>query len=149
MPLQSAIDTGEDWCRRKSVNSSQNPVLDPDVGRAGGLMQEGQVIYDGSFKTVTVRNVELTGPYMHNGVYESLEEVMDFYNRGGGVGLGLDVPYQTLPPDPLGLTQEEIADMIAFMKSLTYSGNVLGQPERLPAFPEDSPWHTRTIGGKY
>ncbi|MEM7655280.1 MAG: cytochrome c peroxidase [Bacteroidota bacterium] len=125
------------------------PVLDPDVGRAGGLMQEGQVIYEGSFKTVTVRNVELTAPYMHNGVYVSLEEVMDFYNRGGGVGLGLEVPYQTLPPDPLGLTEQEISDMIAFMKSLTYSGQVLGAPEQLPAFPAESEWADRKIGGKY
>jgi len=47
--------------------------------------------YRNAFKTVTVRNAALTSHYMHNGVYKSLEEVVDFYNRGGGAGLGLTV----------------------------------------------------------
>ncbi|WP_378173315.1 cytochrome-c peroxidase [Aquimarina sp. SS2-1] len=70
------------------------------------------------FKTPTVRNVGLTAPYMHNGVYNKLEEVMDFYNRGGGAGVGIEEEYQTLPSDPLNLTENEINDIIAFMKSL-------------------------------
>ena len=56
---------------------------------------------------------------MHNGVYETLEEVMDFYNKGGGIGLGLDVPNQTLPESPLELTDEEMSDVITFMKALS------------------------------
>ena len=55
---------------------------------------------------------------MHNGVYTSLEEVLDFYNRGGGAGIGIDQEYQTLPPDPLHLTPQEIEDIIAFIKTL-------------------------------
>lgn len=55
---------------------------------------------------------------MHNGVYTTLEEVMDFYNRGGGAGIGIEQEYQTLPPDPLNLTNQEIDDIIAFIKSL-------------------------------
>jgi cytochrome c peroxidase len=43
---------------------------------------------------------------------------MDFYNRGGGIGLGIDVPNQTLPAEKLNLTKQEIADIIAFMNAL-------------------------------
>ena len=48
------------------------------------------------FKTPTVRNVEQTAPYMHNGIYNTLEEVVDFYNRGGGAGIGIQQELQTL-----------------------------------------------------
>ncbi|MCC6243030.1 MAG: cytochrome C peroxidase, partial [Gemmatimonadaceae bacterium] len=66
-----------------------------------------------------VRNVALTAPYMHNGVYRTLEEVVDFYNRGGGVGLGIRLPNQTLPPDPLELTERERRQLVKFMQALT------------------------------
>ena len=56
---------------------------------------------------------------MHNGVYDSLEQVMDFYNRGGGGGLGFDLPHQTLPFDALNLTTEEQQAIIAYLKTLT------------------------------
>ena len=71
------------------------------------------------FKTPTIRNAELTAPYMHNGVYNSLEQVMDFYNKGGGAGMGFDLPHQTLPFDSLSLTFDEQEAIIAFMKTLT------------------------------
>jgi cytochrome c peroxidase len=73
------------------------------------------------FKTPTVRNVSKTGPYMHNGVYESLDEVVEFYNKGGGVGLGFKLPHQTLPFDNLDLSDKEIQQLVAFMNSLTDS----------------------------
>jgi cytochrome c peroxidase len=91
-------------------------VLDPDPGR--GIVHLNP-IFQNAFKTPTVRNVALTAPYMHNGSMETLEDVMDFYNAGGGAGLGLDVPNQTLPTDSLGLTRREMDDVIAFMKALT------------------------------
>lgn len=71
------------------------------------------------FKTPTVRNAAVTAPYMHNGVYTTLEQVMDFYNKGGGTGLGLKNEYQTLPFDNLNLTKQEIKDIIAFIHTLT------------------------------
>ena len=55
---------------------------------------------------------------MHNGAYKTLEEVMEFYNLGGGQGLGIQVPNQTLPSDKLNLTKTEIRDIIEFMKAL-------------------------------
>jgi cytochrome c peroxidase len=56
---------------------------------------------------------------MHNGVYKTLEEVIDFYNDGGGLGLGFEVPNQTLPEDKLNLSVKEKKQLIAFMKTLT------------------------------
>lgn len=123
-------------------------VLDDDPGRIAGKIKEGVEFYNRSFKTVTVRNAELTGPYMHNGVYETLEEVMDFYNKGGGVGLGFDVPNQTLPFDSLSLTQKEISDVIEFMKALTDTTGLTAIPKSLPKFA-DSELNDRKIGGEY
>ena len=71
-----------------------------------------------SFKVPTIRNISMTSPYMHNGVFKTLDEVMDFYNKGGGAGLGFDIPNQTLPFDKLDLSNKEVSDIIAFMKSL-------------------------------
>ncbi|MBN9381103.1 MAG: hypothetical protein J0H74_10070 [Chitinophagaceae bacterium] len=75
--------------------------------------------YKGAFKTPTVRNAAVTAPYMHNGAFRTLDNVMEFYNRGGGQGLGLNVPSQTLSSHPLGLTQKEKQDIIQFINALT------------------------------
>jgi len=96
--------------------SFTNPVLDQDVGAYEPYKVEERRHF---FKTPTVRNASVTGPYMHNGVYESLDEVVKFYNFGGGAGMGLDVPYQTLPPDSLNLNDYEIKALVAFMDALT------------------------------
>lgn len=92
--------------------------LDADPGRFHVFQTESR---RGFFKTPTLRNVELTAPYMHNGEYETLEEVMDLYNVGGGEGLGIENPYQTLPPDSLGLSELEVNQIIRFMGTLTDS----------------------------
>jgi cytochrome c peroxidase len=63
----------------------------------------------------------ITPPYMHNGVYRTLEEVLDFYDRGGGNGLGMRLPNQTLSPEPLHLSKREKRDVVAFLRSLTDS----------------------------
>ncbi|MDD7887364.1 cytochrome-c peroxidase [Flavivirga sp. 57AJ16] len=96
--------------------TKENKKLDDDLGRYDLFKTEER---KGAFKTPSIRNAELTGPYMHNGVYETLEEVMDFYNKGGGAGLGFNVPHQTLPFDNLELSEEETQAIIAFMKTLT------------------------------
>ena len=56
---------------------------------------------------------------MHNGVYKTLEEVINFYNKGGGQGLGIPVPNQTLPADKLQLTIKEKQELKAFLLTLT------------------------------
>ncbi|PTT78207.1 MULTISPECIES: cytochrome-c peroxidase [unclassified Chryseobacterium] len=100
---------------------SQKPLeLDADQGRINSpVRKENSWIYENSFKTVTVRNAALTKPYFHNGAFNTLEEVMDFYNEGGGEGLGLKVKNQTLASDKLNLTQTEIKQIIAFLNVLT------------------------------
>jgi cytochrome c peroxidase len=94
--------------------------LDADLGRFELTHAE---VNRYSFKTPTIRNIELTGPYMHNGVFKTLEEVMDFYNDGGGKGLGFNLENQTLPEDKLNLTSIEKKQLIAFMRTLTDKKN--------------------------
>ena len=71
------------------------------------------------FKVPTLRNAAITAPYMHNGGMKSLEDVLIFYNKGGGTGLGISVPNQTLSSDSLGLDKKQIKDIIHFIESLT------------------------------
>lgn len=80
--------------------------------------------YKGAFKTPTVRNSANTAPYMHNGAFHSLATLLDFYNKGGGAGLGLPVPNQTLSPIPLHLSKDEMNNIIIFIHALTDSLNI-------------------------
>lgn len=123
-----------------------HPALDQDLGRAGVVPADA---WKHSFKTPTVRNAALTAPYMHNGAFTSLEEVVDFYDAGGGAGLGLNVPNQTLPDSPLNLAEQDKKDLIAFMESLTDTASVSSAPARLPHFSKKTGLHDRPIGGRY
>lgn len=98
------------------TNIWNNAVVDEDLGRYN-LNQLEPLKY--SFKTPTIRNIEKTAPYMHNGVYNKLEEVVKFYELGGGNGIGMNLTYQTLPFDNLQLTPKEKNDLISFMLTLT------------------------------
>jgi len=99
-------------------NDTINALISGDLGRYNMYETEERKHF---FKTPTVRNVEKTAPYMHNGVYTTLEQVVDFYNRGGGQGIGIEEAYQTLPFDNLQLTKKEQAELVAFMKTLSDS----------------------------
>jgi cytochrome c peroxidase len=132
-----------------ATNDKQNPQVDPDLGRYANHRPEDEAyFYQYSFKTVTVRNVALTAPYMHNGVYKTLEEVMDFYNLGGGQGLGIKIPHQTLPFDNLQLKKREIKDIIAFMQTLTDTTGLTRKPAFLPKFEAKPEWNQRKLGGE-
>ena len=93
-----------------------------------------------AFRTLTLRNVELTAPYMHDGVFESLDEVVRFYNDGAQPRHP-NVPDDLMDPilvDPLGLTDEEINAVVEFMKALTDPGTALDPflltvPENVPS----------------
>lgn len=97
-------------------NGGSLSVTDPDVGR---MAVTGMPTHRGAFKTPTLRNVALTAPYMHNGRFRSLEEVVDFYDAGGGAGAGVRVPNQTLPKDSLHLGAGEKRALVRFMRALT------------------------------
>jgi len=94
----------------------EHPVKDKDAGRYGFFPIE---YYEGAFKTPSVRNAAMTAPYMHNGAFNELSKVVEFYNQGGGAGLHLDQPMQTLSAKPLHLSDEEVRQIVAFMESLT------------------------------
>jgi cytochrome c peroxidase len=67
-----------------------------------------------AFRTASLRNVALTAPYMHDGSFATLEEVVDFYNDGGGPDVQRDADLR-----PLGLTADEKRSLLAFLHALT------------------------------
>lgn len=71
-----------------------------------------------AFRTPTLRNLSYTKPYMHNGVFQTIDEVLEFYNTGGGAGNRLSVPNQTLNENDLNLSKAELSAMKAFLLSL-------------------------------
>jgi len=95
--------------------SKDQAVVDTDSG-AYNIYRIGYQMY--SFKTPTVRTSTQTAPYMHNGIYQTLDEVIDFYDHGGGAGLGIELEFQTLPSDSLHLTAEEKQQIKAFLEVL-------------------------------
>jgi len=101
-----------------------------------------------AFRTGSIRNAQYTKPYMHNGVFASLDEVMNFYNNGGGAGRGLTVENQTLSSDSLGLTKAEIKKVIQFMQSLNEDIQFEAPPEKLPV-SKNKALNNRKVGGEY
>ena len=88
----------------------------PDWGRFGVTKNE----FDkGAFKTPTLRNVAQSGPYMHDGSEATLLDVVKFYDRGGNKNQWLSKEIK-----PLNLTDQDRADLVAFLESLT--GDVRG-----------------------
>ncbi|HYG52784.1 MAG TPA: cytochrome c peroxidase [Flavobacteriales bacterium] len=82
-----------------------------DTGRIRVTLNPGDV---GKFKTSPLRNVALTAPYMHDGSIKTLEDVIEFYNRGGDVSRNKSEWIK-----PLGLTKKEKKSLVAFLKTLT------------------------------
>ncbi|MBD2529076.1 cytochrome C peroxidase [Nostoc flagelliforme FACHB-838] len=87
----------------KDLLGENPPILTPPLNSTEA------VVANGAFKTPGLRNVELTAPYFHNGGQATLEQVIDFYNRGGDFG--------ALPP--LNLSSKEKQELVAFLKGLT------------------------------
>jgi cytochrome c peroxidase len=85
---------------------------DTDIGR--GRLFPNSVKLRYAFKTPTLRDVTLRAPYMHDGSIVTLEEVIDLYDRGG-----IERPSRSVLIRPLGLTDAERADLIAFLETLT------------------------------
>jgi len=99
------------------------PEADPDKG--GGP--------NGAFKIPTLRNIALSAPYMHTGEFKTLEEVLDFYSKGGGRGRGLDVPLQDDKIRKFELTDGEKRDIVAFLLTLTDDSAKPKIPKRVPS----------------
>ena len=106
-----------------NIGISQTGPLKEDVGRYAVTRQEQD---RGAFKTPTLRSVALTAPYMHTGGFKTLEEVMEFYNKGGEAVPGKDV-FMT----PLNLADREKKDLVEFLKALT-GEDLKVSPPKLP-----------------
>ncbi len=119
--------------------------LSPDEGRY--LVNPAKETLH-AFRTGTIRNASRTPPYMHNGVFQTLEQVIDFYDAGGGQGKGLNVPNQTLAAEQLHLTPQEKKELIAFMRSLDEKIIFEQPPAKLPV-SKDRRLNSRKVGGVY
>ncbi len=90
----------------------------------------------GAFKTPTLRNIELTAPYMHDGSIKTLEKVVEHYNNGGVTNPGDPVSdFLAGGIRPLNLEKQEQADLVAFMKALTSASIPKPQFAAAPAAP--------------
>jgi cytochrome c peroxidase len=129
-------------------------VVDPDLGV---MKIDHDSFARFSFKVPTLRNVALTAPYMHNGVYKSLEQVVDFYDRAAGNQFARDMrpdmtglPFFTILPIKLDLTDVEKKDLVSFLRTLTDTSAASEIPHRLPMFEATfARLNNRTIGGDY
>jgi len=93
----------------------------PDLGRYVVTKQDAD---KGAFKTPTLRDITRTGPYMHDGSVATLEAVIELYDRGGEANPSLDPKMEKL-----GLTDQEKADLLAFLKSLDGDWKTPAAPE--------------------
>jgi cytochrome c peroxidase len=99
-------------------NGLENPYVDKGLGAISGRPQD-----EGLFKVPSLRNIELTAPYMHDGRFATLEEVVEFYNSGLVSHPNLSPPLRDPPPGNgplrLNLTPAQKAALVAFLKTLT------------------------------
>ena len=100
-----------------------------DPGRAG-VPGQGP---DGGFKVPTLRNVALTAPYMHNGAFETLEEVIQFYADGAGRAEANPVPGIDDKIHKFPMIDREISDLAAFLRALTDTSLQPDAPMRVPS----------------
>ena len=100
----------------KFLRSSQWSDDTMDSSRAADVMTKPAEAMKGAWRTPGLRNVALTAPYMHDGRYATLAEVVDHYNRGGDVDA---VGTRDVEIKPLLLTDDEQADLVAFLSALS------------------------------
>ena len=119
--------------------------FDSDSGRYSANPAKEMVF---AFRTTTLRNSFHTKPYMHNGVFFTLQQVIDFYNVGGGAGKGFTVPNQTLSSDSLSLTASEQAAILEFIRSLDEKIRFEDPPASLP-LSDIKELNNIAVGGEY
>ena len=120
-------------------------ALDTDEGRYS-INAAPETMH--AFRTGSIRNAAFTKPYMHNGVFNTLSQVIDFYNAGGGRGHGLNIPNQTLSGEALGLSAEDKKNLIAFINSLNEHIVFEEAPKKLTPSARRS-LNKRIVGGIY
>lgn len=120
-----------------AVNTFRNTGLDSIPGDDGRSVVTGNPVDLGAFKPSTLRNIEVSAPYMHDGRFFTLEEVIAHYNLGFHVVPNLDSNILTRLSRP-ALTQEEIDALIAFLHTLTDT-DFLFNPDLSNPFPPAAP----------
>ncbi len=100
-------------------NDFHNNGLDAIPTDSGRSLVTGDPSDYGKFKTPTLRNIEYTAPYMHDGRFNTLEEVIDFYSEGIKRSPTIDPLMKKIDQGGIGLTEEEKSSLIAFLKTLS------------------------------
>jgi cytochrome c peroxidase len=134
-------------CQQKAVlHNDPNYYLEAPPEECDGrvpfyslMKREGKERFLGQWKTPSLRDVGLTGPYMHNGMYATLEQVIWHYNGGAAVGGGDLSGRKDARMQPIALTDAEISDLVAFLKSLTGAPLPAAQITT-PTLPAPSPF---------
>ncbi len=83
--------------------------------------------HKGKFRTPSLRYTKYTYPYMHNGMLETLRDVVEFYNAGGGENEFADTKSPLI--QPLGLSDAEVDDLVAFVESLSGAEILIDEPD--------------------
>jgi cytochrome c peroxidase len=104
-----------------NIGVPQTGPLKEDLGRYAVTKRDAD---RGAFKTPSLRSVALTAPYMHTGGLKTLEEVVEFYNKGGEA-----VPGKDAFMSALNLTEPEKKDLIEFMQGLTGDLTTMAAPK--------------------
>jgi cytochrome c peroxidase len=97
-----------------SLENIEKLALGTELSELGRFLVSRNYSDIGAFRTPQIRNIGITGPYMHDGTLQTLWDVMDHYNKGGEPNLYLDGGIE-----PLALSESEINDVVAFMFALT------------------------------
>lgn len=116
----------------KVIGVPEEEGRDLDLGRS----EIAGAGYEGAFKVPTLRNVALTAPYMHNGIFQTLAEVVDFYAAGGGT-IFPSVSDASFDIDdkirPFSLSPREREDLVAFLHALTDESKKPDIPTQVPS----------------
>jgi len=104
--------------------------VDDDRGRAA--ISPGASV-ERAFRVPTLRNVAKTAPYMHNGSLKTLDEVLEFYAKGGGLGRGYKLDNVDDKIRKFDLTPDEKADLTAFLEALTDESMLPEVPKQVPS----------------
>jgi cytochrome c peroxidase len=134
LPLTTTVIPGDFREQEFTVigvpSDSNGTRLDPDPGR---FAVTGRADDLHAFKAPSLRGIAFSAPYMHNGAFATLDQVVRFYNRGGGRGLGLDVPNQAPEIRPLHLTLAEEQALVRFLEALSDDPVIVAEPAHVPS----------------
>ncbi|MGW8311037.1 MAG: cytochrome-c peroxidase [Thiogranum sp.] len=114
--------TAAEFIKAKNAGADVDKTVlaDPDASELGRFAVSEDINMVGAFKTATLRNIELTAPYMHDGSQKTLEDMVEFYNNGGRISK--DDPFSPFLSGgirPLNLSEQQKKDLVEFLKALT------------------------------